>query len=97
MNVLVLCDDHWHPAQTPRQGLAALAGTEFTFDWIQEARAWSMETMLKYPVMILTKSNHVSATDQTEWMTEPVEAAFAEYVQQGNGLLAIHSGTAEYE
>jgi type 1 glutamine amidotransferase len=48
-------------------------------------------------LVILTKSNIISARDQTEWMTDAVQAAFFEYVRQGNGLLAIHSGTAEYE
>jgi type 1 glutamine amidotransferase len=30
-------------------------------------------------------------------MTDTVQAAFSEYVDRGNGLLAIHSGTAEYD
>jgi type 1 glutamine amidotransferase len=30
-------------------------------------------------------------------MSDEVQSAFSEYVNQGNGLLAIHSGTAEYE
>jgi type 1 glutamine amidotransferase len=30
-------------------------------------------------------------------MTNTIQAAFSEYVQQGNGVLAIHSGTAEYD
>lgn len=66
------------------------------FDWIENAQDWSPETMLTYPLVILTKSNNISATDQTGWMTDSVQTAFSEYVRQGNGLLAIHSGTAEY-
>lgn len=97
MKVLVLCGDHWHPPQIAREGLNALAGEGITFDWIQDARDWSAETMLAYPVVILTKSNNVSANDQAEWMTDSVQAAFLDYVMQGNGLFAIHSGTAEYE
>jgi type 1 glutamine amidotransferase len=46
---------------------------------------------------ILTKSNNISAVDRTGWMTDTVQAAFSEYVHRGNGLLAIHSGTAEYD
>ncbi|HEX5942026.1 MAG TPA: ThuA domain-containing protein, partial [Anaerolineales bacterium] len=97
MKTLVLCDDYWHPARIPQEGLGALSGTEFSFDFIANARDWSPETMLKYPLVVLTKSNHVSSEDQTEWMTDTVQAAFAEYVRNGNGLLAIHSGTAEYD
>ena len=96
MKVLVLCDDCWHPAGIPREGLRPLRGIEFTFDWIETAHDWSQDTMMQYPLVILTKSNHVSSTDQTEWMTDIVQAAFADYVRKGNGLLAIHSGTAEY-
>jgi len=97
MKALVLCDDFWHPARVPRAGLGALTGAEFTFDWIENAHDWSPEHMLTYPLMILTKSNNVSATDPTGWMTDTVQAAFADYVRKGNGLLAIHSGTAEYD
>jgi len=96
MKILVLCDDFWHPARIPREGLRALAEAGFSFDWIENARDWSSEHMAQYPVTILTKSNHVSSTEQTEWMTEPVQAAFHDYVCNGNGLLAIHSGTADY-
>jgi len=97
MKTLVLCGDHWHPAQVARAGLEPLAGTEFTFDWVEDAREWSPETLMMYPLVILTKSNNVSTTDQTGWMTDPIQAAFSDYVRKGNGLLAIHSGTAEYE
>jgi uncharacterized protein len=73
-----------------------LAGAEFSFDWIENAHDWSSERMAKYPVTILTKSDNISSTERTEWMTEPVQAAFQDYVCNGNGLLAIHSGTADY-
>jgi type 1 glutamine amidotransferase len=97
MKTLVLCGDHWHPPQVAREGLQALTGTDFTFDWIEDTRDWSLETMMTYPLVILTKSDNVSVTDSTGWMTDAVQAAFSEYVLQGNGLLAIHSGTAEYD
>jgi type 1 glutamine amidotransferase len=96
MKVLVFCDDYWHPAGVPREGLQTLTQTEFTFDWVENTRDWSPESMTAYPLVILTKSNNVSATDQTGWMTDTVQAAFVTSVRKGNGLLAIHSGTAEY-
>ncbi|MEZ4617980.1 MAG: ThuA domain-containing protein [Caldilineaceae bacterium] len=95
-SVLVLCDDKWHPAATARTGLGALQRDEFTFDWIENAHEWSAARMANYPLVILTKSNNVSATDTTQWMSEAVQQAFVDYVAQGGGLLAIHSGTAEY-
>ena len=97
MKTLVLCDDHWHPARIPQEGLGALNGTGFSFDLIVNARDWSPDIMMKYALVILTKSNHVSSADQSEWMTDTAQAAFADYVRNGNGLLAIHSGTAAYD
>jgi type 1 glutamine amidotransferase len=97
MKTLVLCGDYWHRAQIARTGLEALPGREFSFDWIDDAREWSPERMMAYPLVILTKSNNVSSADQTQWMTDDVQEAFLAYVRNGNGLLAIHSGTAEYE
>ena len=96
MQTLVLCDDYWHPARVPREGLGALKESGFTFDWIENAADWSAEKMAKYPLTILTKSNNISSADQNGWVTEAVQAAFVEYVRRGNGLLAIHSGTAGY-
>lgn len=92
MQTLVLCDDTWHPARVPREGLGALAGRGFEFDWIENAGEWSSERMNRYPLVILTKSNNVSAADQNGWMTDEIQAAFLAYVRQGNGLLAVHSG-----
>jgi type 1 glutamine amidotransferase len=96
VQTLVFCDDYWHPARVPRAGLAPLEGSEFTFDWIEDTRDWSPERIAAYPLVILTKSNNVSAADQTPWMTDDAQAAFAEHVRGGHGLLAIHSGTASY-
>jgi uncharacterized protein len=96
LRVLVLCDDKWHPAAVPRAGLAALGDVGFSFDWIENALDWSAERMAQYPLVILAKANNVSSTDQTPWMTDEVQAAFAAFVEAGNGLLAIHNGTAGY-
>ncbi len=97
MKILVLCGDAWHPPAIARQGLEALPAAEFVFDWVEDARQWSPALMEAYPLVILTKSDNVSVQDKTSWMTDTAQVAFSEYVQRGNGLLAIHSGTAEYE
>jgi uncharacterized protein len=97
MKILVLCDDRWHPAQTVRQGLAGLESQGFAFEFIEDARQWSIEIQQSYPLTILSKSNNVSSTHEEPWMTDEVQAALWEYIDHGNGLLAIHSGTAGYE
>ena len=91
--VLVLCDDKWHPADRVRAGLAALGTEEFAFEIVEDARAWSAARMGQFPLVLLTKANHVLATDETPWITPEVEAAFVDYVSAGGGLLAVHSGT----
>ena len=96
MRTLVLCDDYWHPARIPRAGLGALHASGCAFDWIEHAGEWSAERMAEYPLVVLTKANNSSATDQQPWVTAAVEQAFLDYVRNGNGLLAIHSGTAGY-
>ena len=96
MNILVICDDYWHPAQTVRDGLKGLASQGYSLDWIEDTRQWSAETMDSYPVVIFAKSNNITASDQAEWMVEEIENAFQRFVERGGGLLVIHSGTAGY-
>lgn len=97
MRALVFCDDRWHPGRVPRQGLEPLASSGFEFDWVENTALWSAGRMAGYSLVVLAKSNNVSATDESEWMTPEVEQAFLDYVRQGGGLLAVHSGIAGYE
>lgn len=96
MKILVLCDDYWHPAPIVRQGLGELEGSGFQFDWVEDARQWSAARMADYPLVVLAKSNNISSTDETAWMTDEAQSALVAYVRRGNGLLAVHSGTAGY-
>jgi uncharacterized protein len=96
MKVMVLCGDRWHPGDVPRQGLLAL-GEAFSFDWNEDARRWSVEELAQVPLVVLAKSNNISASDESGWMTEAIACALVEHVRQGNGLLALHSGIAGYD
>jgi uncharacterized protein len=97
MRILAICDDIWHPARVVRRGLAELEKSGFEFDWIENANQWSAERMAAYPAVILSKSNNISSTDESLWMAENVQHLFLSYAKNGNGLLALHSGTAGYE
>lgn len=97
MRILVLCDDRWHPASIVRDGLTPLKNAGFTFDWIENAASWSPDNMFEYPLVVLTKANNVSSSEESPWMTESIERTFLNYVREGNGLLVIHSGTVGYE
>ena len=94
MRVLVIADDYWHPGDVARAGLDLLE--EHAFDYIYDAADWSAETMADYRVVLFAKSNNVSQQNRDGWMTPEVEAAFLDFVQEGGGLLTVHSGTAGY-
>jgi type 1 glutamine amidotransferase len=93
MRVLVLCDDHWHPASVVRAGLKGLEERGFEFDWVEDASDWSAERIAEYPVVLLSKSDKMSADNDRSWVSEKVQRAFVEHVRAGWGLLAVHSGT----
>ena len=95
--ILVLCDDIYHPKQVTQKGLAGLKEFGYQFDWIVDANEFLTEWMVAYPVVILSKMNHISSSDETPWITETVQRAFLDYVKNGNGLLVLHSGTVGYE
>lgn len=96
MKSLVFCGDRWHPASTVRDGLAPLEESGFEFDFVEDAADWSAQRMAGYPVVILSKANNVSETDQEPWATDASQAELRDYVRAGNSLLVIHSGTAGY-
>ncbi len=97
MRVLVLCDDRWHPASVVKSGLGPLADEGFEFTYIEDMADWTPDMIKGFRVVILAKSNNFSSTDTKEWATEEAQSAFESYVQNGGGLLAIHSGTAGYK
>ena len=93
MRTLVICDDYWHPASTPRQGLENLQNCGFEFDWLENTKNWSPENISAYQLVLFTKSDNVSAQDKTRWVSADIQQAFVSYVRAGNGLLVVHSGT----
>ena len=95
--VLVLCDDYWHPGETVRDGLKPLSEQGWEFDIVDDASAWSLESMASYPVTVLAKSDDVTAEDRSSWADEAMQQAFVSYVEGGAGLLALHSGTCYAE
>ena len=93
MQTLVLCDDYWHPASTPRAGLQALGDCGYEFEWLENTKDWSPDNLFAYPLVVFVKSDNVSAVDNTSWVNDEVQASFVSYVRAGNGLLVVHSGT----
>lgn len=97
MNVLVFCDDLYHPAATVHTGLRPLAAAGFDFGWVENAAGWDPRQLEGYDVVLLTKSNVCSATDRAPWLAGATENVLRDFVRAGGGLVAVHSGTASYK
>ena len=93
MRVLIICDDYWHPGQVVIDGTAPLSQRGFQFDVIADANDFSPEILPRYPVVLLSKCDEVSAADRQPWKTGAVQRSFIDYVEGGGGLVAVHTGT----
>jgi len=91
MKVLLFCDDYWHPGKTAIDGIEPLKSKDFEFDIILNANDFSTGLLQKYPVVLFCKSDEVSQTDKNPWRTGEAQKAFVDYVENGGGLVAIHS------
>lgn len=96
MKVGVICDDYWHPGTLIKEGLEPLSELGFSFHYIQHASEWSLAWMDQQDVIVLAKSNQISASDKTPWLTEEIQQQFQRYVEDGKGLLVLHAGTVGY-
>jgi type 1 glutamine amidotransferase len=93
MRVLLICDDYYHSGQVAIDGVEPLKKEGFQFDIISNANDFSSDMLKQYPVVLICKMDEISQTDKQPWKTEAVQNAFAGYVKEGGGLLAVHSAT----
>jgi type 1 glutamine amidotransferase len=91
MRVLLLCDDFYHPGDVPANGTVPLKDKGFDFNIVFDAKNFSAETLKNYPVVLLSKCDEVSQADKSSWKTQAVQQAFVDYVENGGGLLAVHT------
>lgn len=97
MKVLVVCDDLWHPAEVIKRGLAYLDADRYQLDFVMTAKDILTPAFLReYPVVIVAKGNAVNAANTEPWfeptVTEVCPKEFREYVEEGGGYIALHSG-----
>jgi type 1 glutamine amidotransferase len=95
MRILLLCDDRYHPGSVPIEGIVPLKEKGYVFDIISDAKDFNPEMLDGYPVVIMSKCDHVTQEDWTSWKTDEVQEAFIAYVEKGGGLLVSHSGTVK--
>lgn len=100
-DVLLLCDDQWHPAEVIEQGIKPLEAL-YHFTVIKNAKdILTPEMISKYHVIICCKSNSVNSSNHFPWfeegVTEVCPKEFEEYVRNGGGFLSLHAGNTSKE
>ena len=93
MRALLFCGDRYHPAEIPIAGVAPLKNKGVSIDVITDAAGFDPQLIFDYDVLVMSKCDHVSATDTTSWKSGAVQDAIIKYVEKGGGLLVTHSGT----
>ncbi len=96
IDVLVLCDDHWHPAEVIELGIAPLS-SKYHLTIIKAAKdILTPERIAKYPIIINCKMNVINAANTNPWFDENVTEVgpkeLEEYVRNGGGFLSVHAG-----
>ena len=93
MKVLLICDDFYHHGEVPIKGVEPLKDKGFEFDIITDGKEFTVDILKSYPVVLLCKCDEISKDDKTPWKTDAVQQGFVDYVENGGGLLAIHTAT----
>ena len=101
INVLLICDDYWHPAEIVEKGIRAFSENSpgYRFDIVHDGKDILTPEMLeRYPVIINAKNNSINSANKEPWfeagVSEVCPAQIREYVEKGGHLIVIHSGSA---
>jgi type 1 glutamine amidotransferase len=96
-NILVLCDDFWHPAEVITRGFGSIKTESYAFDFVCDAKDILYPEMLeRYAAIVNCKGNVLTGANHGVWFEDGVtEVGVKEletYVGKGHGFLSIHSG-----
>lgn len=104
INILLICDDYWHPAEIVEKGIADFAKNcpGYHFDIVHDGKdILTPELLDRYPVIINAKNNSINSANKEPWFEEGVSevcpAQIREYLEKGGRLIVIHSGSAVNE
>lgn len=98
MNVLVLCDDFWHPGEVFTRGMKPLAKMGYNLDFVMACKDILTVKMLRdYDVIINARGDcHSPGNHTAVWFEDGVTAVmpddFRDYVAEGHGFIALHAG-----
>ncbi len=92
MQVGVICHDYWHPGTTIMEGLGPLAAEGIVFDAIEDASLCTREWLERQDALVIAKANEAYQDGSLPWITAELERLLLDFVEQGKGLLVLHSG-----
>ena len=97
MNVLLVCDDVWHPAEIIERGLRSMDCEDMTFDLVKTAKDILTPAFVsRYDALVNASGGTINAANNNPWfepgVTEFGPEEFREYVRGGGGLVALHAG-----
>ncbi len=97
LNILVCCDDTWHPGEVIARGLKGLEKRGFALDVVSDCKDILTKEMIRdYDAIIVAKGDCHSGGNHAQWFEAGVTAVMPEelraYVEEGHGLLALHAG-----
>jgi len=101
--IVAVLGDYYHQEEHSKAALnqaLGLLNEKEKIECIQIQASQLITELEKQPdAVILFKEDRVNPTDEVvnTWMTEEIGEAIAQYVNQGGGWLAWHSGYASYE
>jgi len=97
MNILLFCDDEYHPGEVAVAGMKPLESKGYKIDAINDTTDFDPNVLPDYDVIVMSKCDHITASNKTSWKTQQVQEAFVKYVENGGGLIVSHSGTVKGE
>ena len=97
MNVLLVCDDVWHPAEVIERGLKAMDHHGVEFDLVRTAKDILTPAFVRrYDVLVNCSGGSINAANNNPWfepsVTEFGPEEFRDYVKNGCGLVVVHAG-----
>lgn len=67
-NILVICDDIWHPVEVIKKGLLPLLKGAYQVDLVKAAKdILTVDTISQYSLIICCKGNNVTSGNPAPW------------------------------
>lgn len=97
-DVLALVGDYYHDGKYIRRGIESVIGeTKFDVRFVSDPSDVEWDSLDGYDLFLLAKEGKIDPENSDEvWMDESIDSAILRYVEEGGGILALHSALANY-